>query len=68
MAHKKGNALCRHLTFYPAAAQGFAQVKQILHDHWFCKIHRIHIRIIHKNKTKFCKVITNGERTVMANG
>jgi hypothetical protein len=38
-----------------------------LHDHWFCKIHRIHIRIIHENEAEFCQVITNSKRAVMAN-
>lgn len=67
MAHKKGNTLGSHFTFYPAAAKGFTQVKQILHDHRFCKIQRIYIRIIHKNESEFCQVIANSERAVMAN-
>ncbi len=67
MAHKKGNALGSHFTFYPAAAKCFAQIEQITHEHIFCKIHRIYIRIIHKDKTKFCQVIADSERAVMTN-
>lgn len=66
MAHKKRNALCRHLAFYPAATNGPAQVKQILHDHSFGKIHWIYVRIVNKNKPELCKVFTNGERAVVA--
>lgn len=66
MAHKKGNSLCCHLAFYPAAAKGFTQVEQILNNHRFGKLQWIYIRIIHKNKAEFCQVITNGEGAVMA--
>ena len=68
MAHKKGNSLRCHLAFYATTAKGFAQVKQILHDHRFCKIQWIYIRIVNKNESEFCQVIANGERAVMANG
>lgn len=63
--HKEGNTLGSHLAFYPAASKCFTQVKQISHKHIFCKIHRVYIRIIHKNKTEFCQIIANGEGAVM---
>lgn len=68
MAHKKGNSLRCHLTFYPAAAKGFTQVEEILDNHRLRILQRIYIGIIYKNETKFCQVITNGEWTVMADG
>ena len=66
MTHKKGDTLCSHPAFYSATFKRFSQVKQILHDHSFCKIQRICITIVDKKETEFSKIITDRLRAVMA--
>jgi hypothetical protein len=66
MPQKKGNALCSHPAFYPAAPQCFTEIEQILHNHILSKIIRIYISIINKKISKFAEIITNSKWAVMA--
>ena len=52
MPEKEGDALCRHLAFYPAASERACQVQQILHYHILRKIVRTNIGKINKEITK----------------
>ena len=57
---EKRDALCRHTAFYPATAQGFAQVQQVVDHHVFCKLLRGHITVVNKEVAQFREVVAAG--------
>jgi Na+/H+-dicarboxylate symporter len=65
MAKEKGDALCCHAAFYPAAPKGFAEVQQVLQHHFFCEVFGCHITVVNKKKTKFREIIADGMFAVM---